>query len=78
MSFELSCCVSKLGLNLSGQAPPGNETEGMHAGIQNLAGIQAPSGQTFPGQAFQSLPQVVQIPMAAGATPVPSLNAVGI
>lgn len=77
MSFELGCCVSKLGLNQSGQAPPGNETEGVHAVRQNLAGNQAPSGQTFPGLAFQSMPQVVQIPMAAGAIPLPSLNSVG-
>lgn len=45
-------------------APPGNETEG------NQAGNQAPSGQ-----AFQPFPHVVQIPMAAGAIPVPSFNA---
>lgn len=77
MSFELSFYVSKLGLNPSGQAPPRNETEGIQAGNQNLAGNQAPSGQTFPGQAFQSLPHF-QIPMAAGAIPLPSLNAVGI
>ncbi|KAJ1424208.1 Ubiquitin-like domain superfamily [Sesbania bispinosa] len=50
-------------------APPGNETEGVHAGNQ------VPSGQTFPGQAFQSLPQVAQIPIAAGAIPIPSINA---
>ncbi|XP_027332237.1 ubiquitin-like domain-containing protein CIP73 isoform X2 [Abrus precatorius] len=56
-------------------ALPGNETEGMHAGNPNLAGNQAPSGQTFPGQAFQSMSHVVQIPMAAGAIPLPSLNA---
>lgn len=45
-------------------APPGNGTEG------NQAGNQAPSGQ-----AFQPFPHVVQIPMAAGAIPVPSFNA---
>ncbi|GAU12225.1 hypothetical protein TSUD_01920 [Trifolium subterraneum] len=56
-------------------APPGNETEGNQAGNQSLAGNPAPSGQPFPGQAFQSLPHVVQIPMAAGAIPVPSFNA---
>ncbi|XP_061348318.1 uncharacterized protein LOC133293734 isoform X2 [Gastrolobium bilobum] len=56
-------------------APPGNGTEEMNAGNQNLAGNQAQSGQTFPVQAFQSLSQVVQIPMAAGAIPAPSLNA---
>ncbi|WJX15593.1 hypothetical protein P8452_05717 [Trifolium repens] len=56
-------------------APPGNETEGNQAGNQSLAGNLASSGQAFPGQAFQSLPHVVQIPMAAGAIPVPSFNA---
>ncbi|XP_050892990.1 ubiquitin-like domain-containing protein CIP73 isoform X4 [Lathyrus oleraceus] len=52
-------------------APPGNETEGN----QNLAGNQAPSGQTFPGLAFQPMPHVVQIPTVAGAIPIPSFNA---
>ncbi|KAE9617268.1 hypothetical protein Lal_00034369 [Lupinus albus] len=56
-------------------APSGNETEGIHAGNQNLAGNQAQPGQTFRGQEFQSLPQVVQIPVPAGAIPLPSLNA---
>ncbi|OIW07931.1 hypothetical protein TanjilG_20032 [Lupinus angustifolius] len=56
-------------------APPGNETEGIHAGNQNLAGNQAQLGQTFRGQTFQSLPQIVQTPVPAGATPIPSLNA---
>lgn len=56
-------------------ALPGNETEGMHAGNQNLAGNQTPSGQTFPGPTFQSVSHVVQIPVAAGAIPLPSLNA---
>ncbi|RDX76796.1 Large proline-rich protein BAG6 [Mucuna pruriens] len=55
-------------------AHPGNETEGMRAGNQNPAGNQAPSGQTFPGPAFQSVSHVVQIPMAAGAIPLPSIN----
>ncbi|KAK7321834.1 hypothetical protein VNO77_32818 [Canavalia gladiata] len=53
---------------------PGNETEGVQTGNQNLAGNQAPSGQTFPGQAFPSVSHV-QIPLAAGAIPLPSLNA---
>ncbi|CAJ1972610.1 unnamed protein product [Sphenostylis stenocarpa] len=57
------------------QAHPGNETEGMHAGNQNPAGNQAPSGQTFHGPTFQSVSHVVQIPVAAGAIPLPSLNA---
>ncbi|XP_004499322.1 uncharacterized protein [Cicer arietinum] len=59
----------------SSSVPPGNETERMQAGNQSLAGNQAPSGQAFLGQAFQHLPHVVQIPMAAGAIPIPSLNA---
>lgn len=49
----------------------------MHAGNQNPAGNQAPSGQTFHGPTFQSVSHVVQIPVAAGAIPIPSLNAVG-
>ncbi|CAI8587655.1 unnamed protein product [Vicia faba] len=51
-------------------APPGNETEGN----QSLAGNQAPSGQTFPGLAFQPMPHGVQIPTVAGAIPIPSFN----
>lgn len=70
-------CVSKLGPNLFGQVQPRNETDGMHAGNQNPAGNQAPSGQTFHGPTFQSVSHVVQIPVAAGAIPIPSLNAVG-
>lgn len=70
-------CVSKLGPNLFGQVHPWNETEGMHAGNQNSAGNQAPSGQTFHGPTVQSVSHVVQIPVAAGAIPIPSLNAVG-
>ncbi|KAJ7957943.1 Large proline-rich protein BAG6 [Quillaja saponaria] len=58
--------------NLPGQAPQGNEAEAMHVGSQNQAGNQA--RQAFPSQPFQSLPQVVQIPLAAGAIPVPSLH----
>lgn len=54
-------------------APLRNETEGVQAGNQNLDRNQAPSVQTFPGQAFQSLPHF-PIPMAAGAIPLPSLN----
>ncbi|KAK8472935.1 hypothetical protein PHAVU_001G001400 [Phaseolus vulgaris] len=56
-------------------AHPGNETEGMHAGNQNPAGNQAPSGQTFHGPTFQSVSHVVQIPAAAGSIALPSLNA---
>ncbi|RZB70294.1 Ubiquitin-like domain-containing protein CIP73 [Glycine soja] len=54
---------------------PRNETDGMHAGNQNPAGNQAPSGQTFHGPTFQSVSHVVQIPVAAGTIPIPSLNA---
>ncbi|XP_014504354.1 large proline-rich protein BAG6 isoform X2 [Vigna radiata var. radiata] len=53
-------------------AQPGNETEGMRAGNQNPAGNQAPSGQTFHGPISVSH---VQIPVAAGSIPLPSLNA---
>ncbi|KAJ7966936.1 Large proline-rich protein BAG6 [Quillaja saponaria] len=60
--------------NLHGQASQGNETEEMLAGSQNQAGNQAQSVQAFPSQPFQSLPQVVPIPLAAGAIPVPSLH----
>ncbi|KAG2692891.1 hypothetical protein I3760_08G073000 [Carya illinoinensis] len=63
--------------NAAGQAPRGNETEGIrgNVGIQIQAGNQAQSGQAFSGQPFQSLPQVMQIPLAAAAAaPVPSLH----
>ncbi|KAF5462187.1 hypothetical protein F2P56_018216 [Juglans regia] len=62
--------------NDAGQAPRGNETEGIrgNVGIQIQAGNQAQSGQAFSGQLFQSLPQVVQIPLATAAAPVPSLH----
>lgn len=66
ISFKLGWCVY--------QAQPGNETEGMRAGNQNPAGNQAPSGQTFHGPISVSH---VQIPVAAGSIPLPSLNAVG-
>ncbi|XP_059459775.1 ubiquitin-like domain-containing protein CIP73 isoform X2 [Corylus avellana] len=60
----------------SNLAPQGNETEGTHGNVggQPQVGNQAQSGQAFPSQPFQSLPQVVQIPMAAAAVPVPSLQ----
>ncbi|XP_041020370.1 ubiquitin-like domain-containing protein CIP73 [Juglans microcarpa x Juglans regia] len=62
--------------NDAGQAPRGNETEGIrgNVGIQIQAGNQAQSGQAFSGHPFQSLPQVVQIPLATAAAPVPSLH----
>ncbi|KAE8057334.1 hypothetical protein FH972_014035 [Carpinus fangiana] len=64
------------GPQYSNLAPQGNETEGTHGNIggQPQVGNQAQSGQAFPSQPFQSLPQVVQIPMAAAAVPVPSLH----
>lgn len=60
-----------------GQFPQGNET-GVHGNVggQSQAGNQAQSGQGFPSQPFQSLPQVVQIPLATAAIPIPSLNSV--
>lgn len=62
----------------TGQSPQGNETEGLHgnATSQTRGGINAESGQTFPSQPFQTLPQFVQTPFAAGASPFPSLNTV--
>lgn len=61
-----------------GQFPQGNETEGVRGNVggQSQAGNQAQSGQGFPSQPFQSLPQVVQIPLATAAIPIPSLNSV--
>jgi hypothetical protein len=47
-------------------------------GGQTQTGNQAQSGQAFSSQPFQSLPQVVQIPLAAAAVPVPSLHMVVI
>lgn len=62
--------------NAPGQPTQGNETEGMRGNVggQTQTGNQAQSGQAFPSQPFQSLPQVVQIPLAAAAVPVPSLH----
>ncbi|XP_015884147.1 ubiquitin-like domain-containing protein CIP73 isoform X1 [Ziziphus jujuba] len=59
-----------------GQFPQGNETEGMHgnAGGQSQAGNQASSGQVFSSQQFQTLHQAGQVPLAASAIPIPSLN----
>lgn len=64
--------------NTPGQSPQGNETEGLlgNATSQTRGGINAESGQTFPSQPFQTLPQFVQTPFAAGASPFPSLNTV--
>ncbi|KAF5455692.1 hypothetical protein F2P56_025242 [Juglans regia] len=58
------------------QAPRGNETEGIrgNVGIQTQTGNQVQSGQAFSGQPFQSVHQVVQIPLAAAAVPVPSIH----
>ncbi|GAV56706.1 ubiquitin domain-containing protein [Cephalotus follicularis] len=51
---------------------PAQETQGNAS--QSQAGNRTQSGQTFPGQPFQSSPQVMQIPLAA-AVPLPSLHA---
>lgn len=64
--------------NFSGQTPQGNETADAlrsNVGGQSHVGNQTQSGQAFPGQPFQSLPQVMQIPVTA-AVPVPSLRLV--
>ncbi|XP_075652593.1 uncharacterized protein LOC142622915 [Castanea sativa] len=45
-----------------------------NVGGQAQTRSQAQSGQTFSTQPFQSLPQVVQIPLVAAAVPVPSLH----
>ncbi|KAF3446864.1 hypothetical protein FNV43_RR12044 [Rhamnella rubrinervis] len=59
-----------------GQFPQGNESEAVRGNVTGLsqAGNQAHSGQEGPSQPFQSLPQVVQIPLATAAIPIPSLN----
>lgn len=49
-----------------------------NVGGQAQTGSQAQSGQAFSSQPFQSLPQVVQIPLAAAAVPIPSLHMVVI
>ncbi|XP_050366932.1 ubiquitin-like domain-containing protein CIP73 isoform X4 [Argentina anserina] len=62
--------------NNPGQSPQGNETGGSHgnATSQGQGGNNAESGQTFSSQPFQTLPQFLQTPFAAGASPFPSLN----
>ncbi|XP_062163600.1 ubiquitin-like domain-containing protein CIP73 isoform X2 [Alnus glutinosa] len=64
------------GTQYSTLAPQGNEAEGTQGNVggQPQVGNQAQSGQAFPSQPFPSLPQVVQIPVAAAAVPVPSLH----
>ncbi|PON90416.1 Ubiquitin [Trema orientale] len=59
-----------------GTSPQGNGTEGIHVNVggQSQTGNQAQSGQAFPSNSFQSLPQVLQIPIATTALPIPSLN----
>ncbi|EXB88236.1 Large proline-rich protein BAG6 [Morus notabilis] len=56
-------------------SPQGNGA-GVHGNVggQSQAGNQAQSGQAFPSQPFQSLPQLLQIPPATTAVPIPSLN----
>lgn len=72
------CSLFSLQPNNPGQSPQGNETEGSHgnATSQSQGGNNAPSGQTFSSQPFQTLPQFLQTPLAAGASPFPSLNTV--
>ncbi|KAL5557776.1 hypothetical protein UlMin_033987 [Ulmus minor] len=62
---------------MSGNPPQGNGTEGTHGnvGSQSHAGNQAQSGQAVPTQHLPSLPQVLQIPIATAAVPIPSVNA---
>ncbi|KAM5565255.1 ubiquitin-like domain-containing protein CIP73 [Rosa sericea] len=62
--------------NNPGQSPQGNETEGLHgnANSQTRGGNNAQSGLTFSSQPSQTLPQFLQTPLAAGASPFPSLN----
>lgn len=61
---------------------PGASPLGNGAGVngngggQSQAGNQAQAGQAFPSQPFQSLPQVLQIPLSTTAVPIPSLNTV--
>ncbi|KAL5780804.1 hypothetical protein ACOSQ2_011541 [Xanthoceras sorbifolium] len=63
--------------NTPGQPPQENEADGTgrSVGSQSQGGGQAQSGQAFAGQLFQASPQVGQIPVAAAAVPIPSLNA---
>lgn len=69
--------VPLLQLNVPSQGRQGNGTEGSqsNAGAQSQAGNQ-PSGQGIPNASLQSLPQAVQIPVAAAAIPLPSLYSV--
>jgi hypothetical protein len=54
----------------------GNGSEGIHVNVggQNQAGNQPPPGQAFSTHPFQSMPQVLQIPIATASVPIPSLN----
>ncbi|PKI55163.1 hypothetical protein CRG98_024454 [Punica granatum] len=64
-------------LNIPSQGPQGNVMEGSQGNVsgQTQAGSQPSSGLAIPNTSVQSLPQVVQIPLAAAAIPVPSLHA---
>lgn len=65
-----------LNVNGQNQTPQGNETADgsrSNTGGQSQAGNQTQSGQAFPGQPFQSPPQVMQIPLTA-AVPLPSFH----
>lgn len=69
--------VPLLQLNVPSQGRQGNGTDGSqsNAGAQGQAGNQ-PFGQGIPNASFQSLPQVVQIPVGAATIPLPSLYSV--
>lgn len=61
-------------MNVTGQVSQGSE----RIGGLNQVGNQAQSGESRPSQPVQSMPQVVQIPLAAMAIPVsvPSIQMV--
>lgn len=62
--------------NATGQAQQANGAEGtnINGGSSGRTGNQTMG----PSQPFQSMPQVIQVPLAAAAIPIPSLNAVTI
>lgn len=59
--------------NATGQAQQANGAEGtnINGGSSGRTGNQTMG----PSQPFQSMPQVIQVPLAAAAIPIPSLNA---
>ncbi|KAL1225063.1 Ubiquitin-like domain-containing protein CIP73 [Cardamine amara subsp. amara] len=73
----ISGTQSSIPSNLSGQAPPGNTSDGAPGfGVQSQAAGYSQPRQAFPGAPFQvSIPHVVQIPVtAATAIPIPSFQ----